>query len=249
MICFLYINYLGKIMQDVREILKDIIPTDCCRQFTALDIISHNYGTVIEEREQIKLLDLGAGNGDAHDSLNKILKNIKYVGLDIEESPEVLKRTRCDLSFRVYDGVNIPFDDNEFDIIFCKQVLEHVRYPDDVISDVLRVLKPGGFFVGSVSFLEPYHSYSIFNWSPYGLFRVFEDNNVKLLQLRPGIDGVSMIFRSIFGRDKFNVFFSVESLFNYYLESKLTKNSTWSKNWNKLMISGHVCWLAQKPYL
>jgi hypothetical protein len=33
------------------------------------------------------------------------------------------------------------------------------------------VLKVGGYLVGSVSHLEPYHGYSTFNYTPYG-FRI-----------------------------------------------------------------------------
>lgn len=68
----------------------------------------------------------------------------------------------------------MPFDDGTFDVVFCRQVLEHVRHPDDVIAEVSRILRPGGIFVGSVSQLEPYHNHSIFNWTSYGVVSVFE---------------------------------------------------------------------------
>jgi SAM-dependent methyltransferase len=43
------------------------------------------------------------------------------------------------------DICNLPFEDNAFDIIFCNHVLEHI--PDDAkaMSELYRVMKPGGW--------------------------------------------------------------------------------------------------------
>ena len=56
--------------------------------------------------------------------------------------------------------------------MFCKQVLEHVERPHELVADVARVLRPGGAFAGSTSQLEPYHSRSTGNYTPYGLQRL-----------------------------------------------------------------------------
>jgi SAM-dependent methyltransferase len=63
--------------------------------------------------------------------------------------------TSCDLypEYYNFDGKNkvdkvditkIPYSDNQFDLIICNHVLEHI--PDDrlAISELLRVMKPGG---------------------------------------------------------------------------------------------------------
>jgi 2-polyprenyl-6-hydroxyphenyl methylase/3-demethylubiquinone-9 3-methyltransferase len=44
-------------------------------------------------------------------------------------------------------GEAIPFPDRSFDAVFCCDVLEHVRDMPRVISEISRVLKPGGVFV------------------------------------------------------------------------------------------------------
>ncbi len=44
----------------------------------------------------------------------------------------------------------IPFEDSYFDVVFCTNVLDHVEDPDKTVAEVLRVLKPGGFFVLTV---------------------------------------------------------------------------------------------------
>ncbi|MEK6577866.1 MAG: class I SAM-dependent methyltransferase, partial [Bdellovibrionota bacterium] len=38
----------------------------------------------------------------------------------------------------------IPFPDNTFDSVICTQVLEHVVHPERAMSELNRVLRPGG---------------------------------------------------------------------------------------------------------
>jgi predicted SAM-dependent methyltransferase len=60
--------------------------------------------------------------------------NIDYVTTDLLSPLADIKADIC----------NLPFKDNEFDIIFCNHVLEHI--PDDTkaMQELYRVLKPGG---------------------------------------------------------------------------------------------------------
>jgi 2-polyprenyl-6-hydroxyphenyl methylase / 3-demethylubiquinone-9 3-methyltransferase len=44
-------------------------------------------------------------------------------------------------------GEALPYRDQVFDVVFCCDVLEHVRDLPKVISEISRVLKPGGVFV------------------------------------------------------------------------------------------------------
>ena len=42
------------------------------------------------------------------------------------------------------DGVTLPFDDGEVDAVYCISVLEHLGRFEDLVSEIARVLKPGG---------------------------------------------------------------------------------------------------------
>jgi SAM-dependent methyltransferase len=44
----------------------------------------------------------------------------------------------------------LPFGDASFDVVVAGELLEHLRDPHRVVSEVLRVVRPGGTFVGSV---------------------------------------------------------------------------------------------------
>lgn len=65
----------------------------------------------------------------------KKLKNIDYLCGDLY-SP------LADVKFDLHD---IPFEDNRFDVIFCNHVLEHVDDAHRCMTELHRVLKPGGF--------------------------------------------------------------------------------------------------------
>lgn len=195
-----------------------------------------------------RILDLGCGDGRGYEALKNPFPKLVYYGLDIEASPEVSSRERTDLDFYSYDGVNIPFEDNYFDAIYCRQVLEHVREPDAVIAEAARVLKSGAWFLGSVSQLEPYHSHSIFNWTAYGVIQVFESHGMEVVRLAPGVDGITLTLRRLLGFDKFSAFFAKEGLFNHYIEQQLRANgrNVWRRNYLKLVCAGHIVFAARK---
>lgn len=41
----------------------------------------------------------------------------------------------------------IPFDDAVFDVVFSKSVIEHFHYPEKMVQEIYRVLKPGGMII------------------------------------------------------------------------------------------------------
>ena len=49
----------------------------------------------------------------------------------------------------------IPFPDNQFDVVLCNHVLEHVASDFKAMSELSRVLKPGGWAILQVPFFPP----------------------------------------------------------------------------------------------
>ncbi len=91
-----------------------------------------------------KLLELGCGEGRGVELLAPLSE--KYVALDkIDEVIARLKSKYPELDFR--QSVFPPFNDiadNSFDTIVSFQVIEHIKADGDFLSEIHRVLKPGG---------------------------------------------------------------------------------------------------------
>lgn len=86
-----------------------------------------------------KVLDVGAGS-------QRVAPNV--VTLDIAPAPNV----DC-----LGDAQQLPFKDCSFDGVLLSALLEHVDDPRRVISEIHRVLKPGGVVYFNVPFLQGYH--------------------------------------------------------------------------------------------
>lgn len=67
----------------------------------------------------------------------KELSNLDYVTADLE-SPI------ADYHFDLHE---IPFETDSFDLVLCNHVLEHVADDRRVMSEILRILRPGGFAI------------------------------------------------------------------------------------------------------
>lgn len=234
------IGYYQNLIEDLH------IPDDHCRQTNA--------GTIVKKIFDLyphiqRVLDLGCGTGDSIDFFRKMAPDIEWIGLDMESSPEVLQRSRTDAAFCSFDGVNIPFGDGLFELIFCNQVLEHVRHPQALLQETRRVLKTDGYFIGSTSHLEPYHSYSTWNYTPYGFKRLMEDAGFTVLEIRPGIDGLTLIVRAALGRPAFfSRWWKNESPMNKMigLIGRILNKSKKEINFAKLMLCGQFCFIAQR---
>lgn len=229
------------------ELLKKYIPDDHSRQVNSEYYIDY----IFQKEPKIKkVMDLGCGEGNSVDLFHKKNPGIKWVGVDIESSPEVKSRTRTDVEFITYDGIHIPFDNNHFDLIYCRQVFEHVRYPQKLMKEIHRVLKPGGYLIGSTSQLEPFHSYSIWNYTPYGFYLLLKGAGLQLVELRPGIDSFTLICRRYLGRPGFfTKWWEKESPFNLISSffGKAKRTSPKFVNGNKLLFCGQFCFLVRKP--
>jgi ubiquinone/menaquinone biosynthesis C-methylase UbiE len=198
------------------------------------------------------VLDLGCGVGGSYEAFSAKNGKVRWVGLDIMDSPEVLSRPARNLPFCAYDGIHIPLCDASVQMAYSRQVFEHVRHPQDLIREVHRVLMQDGVFVGSTSHLEPFHSRSYWNYTPYGFCVLLRDTGFRSIVVRPGIDSLTLIGRRCFSYLKlarlFEPFFILESPLNMVLEAGLRflGQPTKRRNAFKLCFSGQFCFVAQK---
>lgn len=93
-------------------------------------------------KEPVEVLDAGAGDRFTE----KFFKGHGYTSLD--------KSGKVDVVSDVYD---MPFPDDKFDMVVMLEVLEYLDDPDRALSELKRVLKPGGCLVISSPLMVPFH--------------------------------------------------------------------------------------------
>ena len=232
----------------LEKVIKDYIPSDHSKQ-VSIDYYLKSVLKIQESSQYQKVLDLGCGQGNSLKDFTELNDKIDWYGIDIEKSPEVLSRAETNERFMTFDGINIPFEKGYFDLIYCRQVFEHVKNPRELLKEVNRVLKPGGYFIGSTSHLEPFHSYSYWNYTPFGFSVLLEEAKLKLIELRPGIDSITLILRrGIKSRKLFKIFWRIESPLNFLISvtGKLFRISQSTLNAVKLNLCGQFIFFVTK---
>ena len=236
---------------DLLDLLGARVPADHARQTIAEHLIAAALAGAPQpaDRGAARVLDLGCGNGDSVDVFRARTADVRWHGLDLPASPEVATRTRTDADFTTFDGVAIPFGDGSFQLVYCKQVLEHVRQIEPLLREVTRVLAPGGLFLGSTSQLEAFHSLSLSNPTPYGLTLAIEEAGLEVEQLRPGIDGLTLVaWRALGMPRRFGRWWPRDSPLNraIMLGARLRRLDARQANAIKLLLCGQFCFVARK---
>ncbi|NVM20695.1 MAG: class I SAM-dependent methyltransferase [Desulfobacterales bacterium] len=141
-------------------------------------------------RNNYVIIDVGAGQSPYYQFFEKFTE--KYIAVDLESSlPKNEKREIQQMAGLAED---LPIEDNFADIVLSNQVLEHVLDERKAVKETLRVLKPGGIFIGSVPHISPVHL------EPND-FRRFTDMGIKKLLGDAGftnifVQGNGGVFRS-----------------------------------------------------
>jgi len=235
--------------RELEQLLAPFLPCDHSRQTLADSYIEREVGRPGDQPWRV--LDLGCGSGSSVDFFRARDPSVQWVGLEVADPHE--PPTRTDALIETFDGVTIPFDDEAFDLVYCKQVFEHVQYPAPLLEQVRRVLCPGGCLAGSTSQLEPFHSRSMWSYTPLGFSRLLEEAGLSLIELRPGIDGIVLIIRRLLPRgapfDRWYArWWGEQSPLNRVIDAygRARRLDTRAVNATKLLFSGQFAFLAQR---
>ncbi|MEM8867888.1 MAG: methyltransferase domain-containing protein [Verrucomicrobiota bacterium] len=100
-----------------------------------------------------RILDVGCGFGGTISSLNKKFSDLELTGLNIDErqievaKASVVPANENDINFVIADAVELPFEDDSFDVVMAVECIFHFSSRKDFLSEVKRVLRPGGRLV------------------------------------------------------------------------------------------------------
>jgi SAM-dependent methyltransferase len=110
-------------------------------------------------KTQLRVLDIGCGKAQFLFDVTSALRQKHQAGFkrvavvdliraegsrlpEISPTPEFFQQS--------VDGQKLPFEDASFDLVSCNHVLEHVFETEQFVSEIRRVLQPGGLAVLSV---------------------------------------------------------------------------------------------------
>jgi len=94
------------------------------------------------------VLDIASGEGYGSNILSAAAKFV--IGVDISEEAvnhARLKYRKPNLEFRVGSADNIPVDSNSVDVVVSFETIEHLDKHEEMMTEIKRVLKPGGILI------------------------------------------------------------------------------------------------------
>ncbi|MFC1541690.1 class I SAM-dependent methyltransferase [Candidatus Latescibacterota bacterium] len=119
---------------------------------------------MVPQADVRRVLDIGCGNGELSEILVRRGMNVVSTDLgfdSIRRASEKIngrleRRPPRDASIRFVQGdiYRLPYDDSSFDAVVASEILEHLDNPQGAVSEVFRVLRPGGYFIVSTPYKE-----------------------------------------------------------------------------------------------
>jgi 2-polyprenyl-3-methyl-5-hydroxy-6-metoxy-1,4-benzoquinol methylase len=121
-----------------------------------------------------RVLDAGCGSGYGSHILSEVAESV--TGIDIAaEAIECASKnySRSNLSYLNVDATNTGLPDQSFDMIVSFEVVEHIPDPGAYLSELKRLLKPGGSLVISTpnrlltspGSEKPFNPFHVYEWT------------------------------------------------------------------------------------
>jgi SAM-dependent methyltransferase len=120
------------------------------------------------------LLDLGCADGERTLEFVGAARASSVHGIEITPSHAAAARERGIAVLEADLNDRLTFPDEAFDTVVSNQVIEHLADTDRFVSELRRILRPGGVAVTSTENLASWHNVSAlaFGWQPFSLTNV-----------------------------------------------------------------------------
>lgn len=135
------------------------------------------------------VLDVGCGEKPYAD----LFSEAHYVGLNGTREgacPDVIG-----------DAQQLPVASESVDIVFSTQVIEHVPYPERMLREAWRVLRPEGRIILTGPFYWPLHEepYDFYRFTKYGFERLLQDAGFDGIRVEGDCGAVTQVAVSVIG--------------------------------------------------
>jgi len=108
------------------------------------------YLKTLPQNSRPVVADVGSGVTFFPFSLAKIGYHVVCTDIDQICKRDLLLARKCvshspgEVNFRLIEDSNLPFKDSECDVVYCISVLEHISAFEKTVTEIARILKPGG---------------------------------------------------------------------------------------------------------
>jgi SAM-dependent methyltransferase len=96
-----------------------------------------------------RVLDFGCGDG-SHASSFLLSNECSYVGVDVSATAVAMCRRKGLEATEYSPEAPLPFGGDSFNSVLSFEVFEHLFDPQEALKDIRRVLRSGGYLIGSV---------------------------------------------------------------------------------------------------
>ena len=196
------------------------------------------------EGETGKLLEVGCGAGRYTRAFLHYRPDLEIHGCDIshialDEAREADRSGK--IEYRIGDALELPYQAGEFDIVALFDVFEHVTDVEQAVSEVARVLKPGGVFHCFVpcegnkrtffSLLRHSKLVPIHRWKRdhIGHIQVLTTGQMRRILAQKGLKVKSITY-------SFHVLGQIHDLFDYWRREVLSRDQV--PEWQKSVVKG-----------
>lgn len=130
--------------------------------------------SLLDHQPQAKLLDLGCDDGSWTMKLSEKIGTREIYGVEIVDKAIQKAKEKGIRAYKANLNEFFPFEDNSFDVIHADQVIEHIEKLDNFLTELYRVLKPGGYVVVSTENASSWHNIlaSIMGWQIFSLTNI-----------------------------------------------------------------------------
>ena len=112
--------------------------------------------TAITSIKDKTVLEIGPGRTDALLYLAQNSFADQVFALDVYPYLDANKLVEKGVSYYLYDGKQMPFNDETFDLIWSNDTFEHLKHPAITVSELSRILKKDGIAIINIDLSDHY---------------------------------------------------------------------------------------------
>jgi SAM-dependent methyltransferase len=145
------------------------------------DLVAGCYDEALRLYAHGELIDLGCGNVPLYEAYRDLVRANTCVDWASSLHKNQFLDLECDLTER------LPFESGSFDTIILSDVLEHVSQPDQLWTEMSRILAPGGHILMNVPFYYWLHEepHDYYRYTEFALRRFVANSGLELVTLKP----------------------------------------------------------------